>query len=331
MKKEVRIGIFAVAMILCAWGGIRFLSGIDIFSRNVDYYAVYDSVNGVQGASPVMMRGVKVGTVSEIRFDPARSENVALRLTIKRQYGIPADSEAKIVSSSLMGSKAIEIVLGQSSRMLEKGDTIRSGRDRDMMDRAVSELDFFKEKISRLTDELSRTLEGVSGVVEDNASNIEGLTAHLNSISKNLDEILASEKQGLRSAVKGISEFSRTLGDNAGRLDTLMGNMAVFSGKLAETDVAANLDRSLRELNGLLSRIDSGEGTMGKLLHDGKLYAELAEASENLSNLLADLKENPRRYVHFSLFGRSEAREQKRQAKADAKRLKDSLKAAGVE
>ena len=109
MKKEVKIGMFAVAMILCAWGGIRFLSGVDIFSRNVDYYAVYDQVNGVQGASPVMMRGVKVGTVSEILFDPARSARVVLRLTVRRQYPIPADSEAKIVSSSLMGSKAIEI------------------------------------------------------------------------------------------------------------------------------------------------------------------------------------------------------------------------------
>ncbi len=327
MKKEVRIGIFAVAMILCAWGGIRFLSGIDIFSRNVDYYAVYDSVNGVQGASPVIMRGVKVGTVTEIKFDPGRSENVALRLTVKRQYGIPADSEAKIVSNSLMGSKAIEIVLGKSTEMLGRGDTIRSGRDRDMMDMAASELDFFKEKISRLTAELSRTLEGISGVVENNASNIEGLTANLNSISKNLDDILTSEKQGLHTAVKGISEFSRTLGDNAGRLDTLMGNMAAFSGKLADADVVANLDRSLRELNGLLARIDSGEGSMGKLLRDEKLYAELTEAGENLSNLLADLKENPGRYVHFSLFGRSEAREQKRQAKMDAKRLRDSLNA----
>lgn len=328
MKKEVKIGIFAVAMILCAWGGIRFLSGVDIFSRNVDYYAVYDSVNGVQGASPVMMRGVKVGTVSEILFDPGRSEQVALRLTVKRQYGIPSDSEAKIVSSSLMGSKAIEIVLGSSAVMLERGDTIRSSQDRDMMSMALTELDFFKEKISHLTEELSRTLEGVSGVVEGNASNIEGLTGHLNSISENLDEILSSEKQGLRTAVKGISEFSHALGDNAGRIDTLMGNMARFSEKLADTDVAANLDRSLRELNDLLARIDSGEGTMGKLLHDGELYAELAEASGNLSRLLADLKENPQRYVHFSLFGRSEAKAQKKQAKAEAKRLKDSLKAA---
>lgn len=326
MKKEVKIGMFAVAMILCAWGGIRFLSGVDIFSRNVDYYAVYDQVNGVQGASPVMMRGVKVGTVSEILFDPARSARVVLRLTVRRQYPIPADSEAKIVSSSLMGSKAIEIVLGESSEPLEKGDTIRSGYSRDMMDTALTELDFFKEKISRLTEELSRTLTGVSTLVEDNASNIGGLTAHLNSIAGNLDEILSAEKSGLRSAIDGLSEFSQTLGGNAGRVDTLMGNLTRFSDNLAEADLKAGIDR----LNGILDRIEGGEGTVGRLMNDAELYENLQQASENLSVLLADLKENPKRYVHFSLFGRSEAREkeraEERAARAEAKRLKDSLK-----
>ncbi len=326
MKKEVKIGMFAVAMILCAWGGIRFLSGVDIFSRNVDYYAVYDQVNGVQGASPVMMRGVKVGTVSEILFDPARSARVVLRLTVRRQYPIPADSEAKIVSSSLMGSKAIEIVLGESSEPLEKGDTIRSGYSRDMMDTALTELDFFKEKVSRLTEELSRTLTGVSTLVEDNASNIGGLTAHLNSIAGNLDEILSAEKSGLRSAIDGLSEFSQTLGGNAGRVDTLMGNLTRFSDNLAEADLKAGIDR----LNGILDRIEGGEGTVGRLMNDAELYENLQQASENLSVLLADLKENPKRYVHFSLFGRSEAREKERAearaARAEAKRLKDSLK-----
>ena len=269
---------------------------------------------------------MKVGTVSEILFDPARSARVVLRLTVRRQYPIPADSEAKIVSSSLMGSKAIEIVLGGSSEPLEKGDTIRSGYSRDMMDTALTELDFFKEKISRLTEELSRTLTGVSTLVEDNASNIGGLTAHLNSIAGNLDEILSAEKSGLRSAIDGLSEFSQTLGGNAGRVDTLMGNLTRFSDNLAEADLKAGIDR----LNGILDRIEGGEGTVGRLMNDAELYENLQQASENLSVLLADLKENPKRYVHFSLFGRSEAREkeraEERAARAEAKRLKDSLK-----
>ena len=94
MKREVKIGIFAVAMIGAAWAGIRFLKGFDIFSRNVEYYAAYDQINGVQSASPVMMRGVKIGTVTGIQFDPQRSDQVVLQLTIKREFRIPSDSEA---------------------------------------------------------------------------------------------------------------------------------------------------------------------------------------------------------------------------------------------
>ena len=138
MKREVKIGIFAVAMIGVAWAGIRFLKGFDIFSRNVEYYAAYDQINGVQNASPIMMKGVKIGSVTRLSFDPARSDKVVLQFTIKRQYRIPTDSEAKIFSNGLMGAKAIEITYGTADTYLQKGDTLRSSRDRDLMDMAGS-------------------------------------------------------------------------------------------------------------------------------------------------------------------------------------------------
>ncbi len=326
MKKEVKIGIFGVTMILCAWAGIRFLSGIDIFSRNADYYAAYDQVSGMQEASPVLMRGVKVGTVTGIIFDSSLSEKVILKMTIKKRYAIPRDSEARMVSSSLMGGKAVEIVLGSSSESFESGDTIPSSQAPDMM----AAIDPIMQKVTRLADELTVTLEALHGVVEGNADNIQGLTTHLNSISGNLDQILSSEKEGLKSAVKGISEFSTALGENAGRLDSLMANMNTFSTKLAEAQVVENLDKTLSELSGVLAEIRKGEGTVGKLLSDKELYAQLTQASENLSALLADLKEHPSRYVHFSVFGSDEdkkaAKAEKRAQKAEAERMKDSLK-----
>lgn len=328
MKREVRIGIFGVAMILCAWAGIRFLSGIDIFSRNVDYFAAYDEVTGMQEASPVLMRGVKIGTVTEIIFDSTESEKVLLRLTVKKQFVIPKDSEARMVSSSIMGGKAVEIITGTSPERLEKGDTLRSTVVPDML----ASIDPIMQKVTTLADELTATLEALHGVVESNAGNIEGMTTHLNSLSGNLDQILSSEKEGLTKAVRGISEFSATLGDNAGRLDSLMANMNTFSEKLAEARVVEHLDKTLSELSSVLAEIRSGDGTVGKLLTDQELYAQLTQASENLSALLADLKEHPSRYVHFSVFGQSDEKQAAKAArkaqKAEAQRLKDSLKNA---
>lgn len=326
MKREVRIGIFTVAMILCAWAGIRFLSGIDIFSRNVDYYAAYDQVSGMQEASPVVMRGVKIGTVTEIIFDSTDSEQVLLRLTVKKQFDIPKDSEARMASSGIMGGKMVEIVPGSSSEMLEKGDTMRSTQVPDMMEA----IDPIMQQVTVLADELTVTLKALHEVVESNASNIEGMTSHMNSITGNIDQLLTSEKEGLKRAVKGISEFSTTLGNNAARLDSLMANMNSFSTKLAETQVVENLDKTLAELSTVLTEIREGDGTVGKLLSDEELYARLTQASENLSLLLADLKEHPSRYVHFSLFGQNEEKQQAKEAKRAAKEAKraerDSLK-----
>ena len=321
-----------MAMILAAWAGIRFLKGFDIFGRNTVYYAAYDQIAGVQAASPVQMQGVKIGTVTGITLDPRRSDKVILQLTIKRQYLIPEDSEAKIISSSLMGAKAIEIIYGASSAYLEAGDTLRSGRDRDLMDMAGSELDFFKQKFSRIADDLSRTLDNVNLLLEENATNISGTLGNLNSVSGDVAELLETEKEHLHSAVQNLSAFADMLGENAPRVDSIVGSLNEVTAQLAEADFARRLSESVATLDDLLGRIESGDGSLGLLLNDRALYDSLTMASGNLASLLADLQEYPGRYVHFSLFGRDpekmKAKADRRAAREAGKQFKDSLRRA---
>lgn len=330
MKRELKIGIFAVLMIGCAWAGVRFLSGIDIFSRNNEYYAAYDQINGVQPASPVMMKGVKIGTVTEISFDPALDDEVVLRLTIKRHYKIPANSEAKIFSNSIMGAKAIEINLGDSKELLHSGDTLRSSRDRDLMDVAGSELDFFKQKISVITTDLSRTLGNINSLLEANAASLTGTMSNINGITDNLNGLLASERSNLQRAMENLTRFTDVLDNNAQRMDSIVGNINTLTTRLADEQITDNLAGSLRELNGVLTKINQGDGTLGSLLNDRALYTSLNDASTNLAALLSDLEANPGRYVHFSLFGRNEAKMQeradKKAAKTAAKAERDSLR-----
>ena len=332
MKREVKIGVVAVAMILAAWAGIRFLKGFDIFGRNTVYYAAYDQIAGVQAASPVQMQGVKIGTVTGITLDPRRSDKVILQLTIKRQYLIPEDSEAKIISSSLMGAKAIEIIYGASSAYLEAGDTLRSGRDRDLMDMAGSELDFFKQKFSRIADDLSRTLDNANLLLDENATNISGTLGNLNSFSGDVAQLLETEKEHLHSAVQNLSAFADMLGENAPRVDSIVGSLNEVTAQLAEADFARRLSESVATLDDLLGRIESGDGSLGLLLNDRALYDSLTMASGNLASLLADLQEYPGRYVHFSLFGRDpekmKAKADRRAAREAGKQFKDSLRRA---
>ncbi|MEG2240299.1 MAG: MlaD family protein [Alistipes sp.] len=330
MKREIKIGIFAVLMMGCAWAGIRFLSGIDIFSRNVEYYATYDRINGVQPASPIMIKGVKVGSVTGISFDPAQNHNVVLQLTLKRQYRIPSNSEAKIFSNGIMGAKAVEISLGNATTYLQGGDTLLSSRDRDLMDVAGSELDFFKQKFAQIVDDLSKTLGNIDLLLESNAQNVAGTLSHLNTLTGDAAGILSSEKADLKRAISNLAQFTDMLGGNAARMDSIIGNVNRVTTQLSEGEFVQHLNATVADLNATLAKINKGDGTIGKLMNDPQLYASLNEASGNLAVLLADLKAHPGRYVHLSLFGRSDAKlqakEVKKAAKAAEKAKRDSLR-----
>lgn len=323
MKREIKIGIFTILMLGCAWAGIRFLRGIDIFSRNVDYYAAYDQVNGVQMASPIMLKGVKVGTVTGVSFDPALNNKVVLKFSIKRQYQIPENSEAKIFSDGLMGAKAIEISFGNSTTYLQGGDTLLASRNPDLFDVAGSELEFFKQKFSTIVTDMSKTLGNINLLLETNADNISGTMRNLNSLTGSAAELLSTEKENLKLAVEDLAEFANMLGNNAVRMDSIVGNVNTMVQQLTEEEFAKKLTDAVAALNAALVKINSGDGTVGKLMNDPQLYASLNQATGNLSVLLSDLKANPQRYVHFSLFGRSEA---KIQAKAEKKAKKEAEK-----
>ena len=328
MRKEVKIGLFAIAMLLCAWAGIRFLSGIDLFSRSNVFYAAYNKIDGVQTASPIFIKGVKVGTVTAIHFDPSKSKEVVLELTVRRQYAIPSDSEAGIYSDGLLGAKAIGIALGESAEMLRSGDTIRTQYSADLMEVAGSELEFLKQKVTQVTSDLSTTLHTLNSLIENNADNIGGTVRHLNSLSGNLDDVLSTQRETLRGMIGSLAEFSSALGDNASQIDSVLTGLGRFSTSLAESGLAENLAKTSDELNAVLGRLNEGEGSMGQLLQDTELYDNLTAAGDNLSKLLSDLKEHPGRYVHFSLFGRSEAKEAERMRRDSVKAAEKAAKQA---
>lgn len=306
MKREVKIGIFAIVILLCFWAAIRFLSGIDIFSRNMIYHATYSNVSGLQSAAPVTINGVKVGTVEAIEL---KDTTVVIDIAVNRKYGIPSDSKAKIYSDGLLGSKAIVIELGSSAQMLQKGDTIASAVNRDLMDVAGNELDFFKQKLSTITEDLSVTLRNLNSLIENNSDDFSATMSHLNSISASLDQVLTREKTDLVSIVNSLEQLARTLSDNSHHLENIMVNADSFSQQLEAARIdslAASFNRTATQLSTMLEQVNSGQGSLGKLLTDQALYDNLTAASQNLSLLLEDLKAHPKRYVHFSVFGRKD-------------------------
>lgn len=320
MKREVKVGVFAVAVLLAAWFGARFLKGSELFSNNYKYYAYYDQVGGIQTASHVMIYGVKVGSVTKVTLDEDPSKGVELELSIDRRYRIPADSKAKIFSNGVMGGKAVDIVMGSSPEYVDDGGTLASEVGVDIIDMAGSELEFFKEKITEVVGSLTTTLDGINSLLEENSANLNSIVANVDGITASTDEILRDQKTHLKEAIASLNLFAQSLGDNTEHIDSIMGNLDAFSAQLAEADLVSEVESTVEHLNAVLAAADAETGTVGKLLNDAELYDNLSAASDNLSLLLADLKANPKRYVHFSLFGSNPDRQAERAAKKEARR-----------
>ena len=275
MKREVKVGVFAVAVLLAAWFGARFLKGSELFSNNYKYYAYYDQVGGIQTASHVMMYGVKVGSVTKITLDEDPSKGVELELSVDRRYRIPVDSKAKIFSNGVMGGKAVDIVMGSSPEYVEDGGTLSSEVGVDIIDMAGSELEFFKEKITEVVGSLTTTLDGINRLLDDNTRSLSSIVSNVDGITSSTDEILREQKVHLKEAIASLNLFAQSLGDNAEHIDTIMNNLNTFSTQLVEADLVGEVEQTVEHLNAVLAAADNEAGTVGKLLNDAELYDNL--------------------------------------------------------
>ena len=316
--KEFKIGIFAIIVIGVSWWGIKWLGGQDILKRSNSYYVYYDDVTGLQESSRVKLRGVSVGNVQEIEL---LSDKVKVELSIEAKYAdmIPANSIAEIGSSSLMGGMEIYILQGDSEEIMANGGTIEGRMRPDM-------LGTLADKGGELIDGLNQTVSEVNTLLSGNGENISQLIANLESMTASIDGIMASSAGDITSTIDNLNTFTTTLAENTGRLESMLANIDTFSSSLANADIVNQLNNTVKSLNEVLSSIEGGEGSVGKLLTDDELYNSLNSAGENLSLLLEDLKAHPMRYVHFSLFGQSEAKVAKKEAKEAEKEKRKAAK-----
>lgn len=302
MRKEIKIGIFTVAILALLYWGINFLKGKDLFNRSMTYYAYYDNVSGIQMSSPIIIRGINAGTVTGIKFRPDLDNTVEVRFDIKSAYRIPDNSVVRLFTNGLMGGKALEIELGDSQNFLPDGATLRSESESNFLELAGSELDYFKQKLNQLIGSLDLTLTSINSILTDNRGTIAGT---LEGLRKGA-EAFGAKGEEIQHIIDDINTVTGTLASNSERIDATMANLENVTGSLAEADLGqtvVRLNTAIDELNTALAAVNSTEGSIGMLMNDRALYDSLAQASANLASLLEDLETNPKRYVHFSLFG----------------------------
>lgn len=312
IKRELKVGVFAVLVIAVAWWGIKWLGGQNVLLTNNIYYVYYDDVSGLQESSEVKLRGVKVGNVTDIVLERDR---VLVELAVETKYEdmIPSNSIAEMGAAGLMGGVEIVIKQGDSAEPIAN-DAFLEGRVKPDM------IGMLADGGSALIEELNATVESLHTMLDGNSETITSLVANLESVTATIDKVLASGQ--IQGALNNLSSFTDTLAENEARIDSMLANLDNFTGELAETDVVSKLTTTVESLNGVLAEINNQEGTVGKLLNDSELYDSLNTAGNNLGLLLEDLKANPMRYVHFSLFGTSEQKIAEKEAKREARRAK---------
>ena len=302
IPKELKIGVYFLVMLIALVWGVNFLKGRDIFGKVNNLYAVFDEVEGLQTTSQVMIKGMKVGTVNRIKLDQ-KSEKFIVELSVKSGYKIPDNSTAVLFSNDIMGNKAIKITMGDSDGFLKDKDFIKTTVEPDMISALTDDLPKIKDSLMVTVSEMNHIFAQINKLLNDTTiDNIATGMKHLSRTLNNFERLsitLNRNSDKIISTLSNLDSFSANLKDNSDNISKMIANFTDFSDSLKNIRLSDAVD----EVNALLARLNSGQGTAGKFIYDDSLYLNLSGSLEKLDLLLNDIRANPKRYVNISVFG----------------------------
>ena len=292
MKKEFKIGLAAIASLIILFFGINYLKGINLFKSESYYHVDYTEVNGLALSSPVYANGFKVGLVRDIQYNYNKPGHITVGIDMDNNMKIPVGSKAELVTE-MLGTVKMNLIMNYGeNQTIAPGDTIEGYANNGIMAKAEKDL---LPQMEKMMPKLDSILSSLNKILADPAigntlKNAEQITASLNQTSNHLQRLMSNDIPKLTGNVTAITE-----------------DLKVISGNLKGIDYAATfnkIDETLKNVYALTDKLNKKDNTIGLLLNDPELYNNLNATSENAASLLKDLQENPKRYVHFSLFGR---------------------------
>lgn len=290
--RELWIGMLGILAILIIYLLINFFKGINVFSNGEKYYVRFSNIGEIVNASPVFINGYKIGHVSNIAYDFQNPDEIVVEMTLNNNTLMPEGSVA-LINTKMLGSSTISLALSHNTTMLQPGDTIDGRMNTGAMDEAADML----PKISAMLPKLDSILVLLNSTlanpaINSSVNNIEKLTTELNTTALLLNNVLTDK-----------------IPVAADKLVEIEDDLLKMSSQLSEVDynkLITSLEASLANIEQITTALNNGEGTAGMLLKDSTLYNKLNNTSEAATQLLQDLKANPKRYVHFSVFGKKD-------------------------
>ncbi|WP_027449068.1 MlaD family protein [Xylanibacter brevis] len=294
LTKEVKIGLMAVVSIIVLFAGMQFLKGLNLFNKGNEYYAKFDNVSGLSASSPIYANGFKVGVVKKIIYDYNNPKNILALVELNKKLQLPVGTTAAI-SSDLLGNVKMELRFGKNPvELMETGDTIKGEIARGSMDKAADML----PQLEAMIPKVDSILMSLNKLLADPAlasilHNVDGVTANLTTTTSELNTLTASLNKQMPQMLK--------------KADGVLANTEGFTRQLNEMDLAATMNKvnaTMDNLQQTTDKMNSKEGTLGLLLNDRALYNNLNATMYHADSLMMDLRLHPKRYVHFSVFGR---------------------------
>lgn len=296
LTKEIKIALVAIVGILVMYFGINFLKGMNLFSTNNAYYMTFDDIQGLGASTPIYADGYKVGTVDGMEYDYKENGPIKVKVDINKDLRIPQGSKAEIVKD-LMGNLQVNLLLANNPReRVEPGGVIPGAVNGGMMDKAANLIPV----VEKMLPKLDSILTSVNALLADPAlaaslHNVETITSNLTVSTRKLNTLMA----GLNKQVPGMVRKANGVLDNTNRL----------TANLASLDVQGTLNKvnqTLESAHQFTEKLNSNQGSLGLLMNDTKLYDNLTSTMSHADSLVIDLKAHPKRYVHFSVFGRKD-------------------------
>ncbi|MBO7254780.1 MAG: MCE family protein [Paludibacteraceae bacterium] len=292
--REVKVALLVTTALIILYFGLNYLKGINLFNPINKYYAKYESVEGLVASSPVYVRGYKVGQVNSITYDFSNEIPFVIEFTTEKSLKLPKGTIAEMFDDGLMGGKAIRLVMSKNDEYISDGDTLSALKVAGLMDFLSGQ---FLPTLYKTVADVDSTIVNIqqliaSAEIKNSLKSIESVTSDLSITSERLKNLM----DGKIPAV-------------VANIDTISLDLKKVSSDLKDFEYAELLlkvDSTMANLRSLSNSLNDKDGSLGLLLRDQSLYNSLDSTVNSANLLLKDLKENPKRYVHFSLFGRKE-------------------------
>jgi phospholipid/cholesterol/gamma-HCH transport system substrate-binding protein len=317
ITKEVKVGLLAIIAGTVLYLGFNFLKGIDFLSPTSTYWVVYEDVGGLTVSNPVLLNGLQVGRVHTTKLRNS-DHKILVQLEIDNDVPIGDSSVALLANNGILGGKAIVLVTNVVNKNLEDGDTLIAAKERGVQD-------IIYDKAGPVINDLDTMIVGLNGVLTQIRAEerLAKILANFQKISQQLDLLLYDNSKNLNGITTNFNKLSASLVETEKSLKPLLDKMNTLADSLNQMPLAQtveNANNSMKNLNGILTEINEGQGSIGKLVKTEELHSNLNQTVQDLDKLFLDIQARPKRYVHFSVFGGN--KKEKKEAKKAEKQKK---------